>query len=175
MIQGHDGSQTLAYGDYRDTLILELEKRIFNNIKVQYDTSIFDINDTIPSYNRKTPYTNTEFNSVLAPHFYKWAKTVNNDFSQSLSFDNTNTFSYNYSRNSSPDGTSLPGYWRGVYRWLLDTDRPHVCPWEMLGFTLEPSWWIETYGPAPYTVSHQSGLMVSPSISQGVNSGCCVS
>ena len=151
MIQGHDGSQTLAYGDYRDTLILELEKRIFNNIKVQYDTSIFDINDTIPSYNRKTPYTNTEFNSVLAPHFYKWAKTVNNDFSQSLSFDNTNTFSYNYSRNSSPDGTSLPGYWRGVYRWLLDTDRPHVCPWEMLGFTLEPSWWIETYGPAPYT------------------------
>ena len=155
MIQGHDGSQTLAYGDYRDDLILELEKRIFNNIKVQYDTSIFDINDIIPSYNRKTPYNYTEFNSVLAPHFYKWAKTVNNDFSQSLSFDNTNSFSYNYSRNSSPTGTSLPGYWRGVYRWLLDTDRPHMCPWEMLGFTLEPAWWVETYGPAPYTIDNK--------------------
>ena len=151
MIQGHDGSQTLAYGDYRDDLILELEKRIFNNIKVQYDKSIFDIDDIIPSYNRKTPYDYSEFNSVLAPHFYKWAKTVNNDFSNSLSFDNTNSFSYNYSRNSSPTGTALPGYWRGVYRWLLDTDRPHICPWEMLGFTLEPSWWVDSYGPAPYT------------------------
>jgi radical SAM protein with 4Fe4S-binding SPASM domain len=49
MIQGHDGSQTLAYGDYRDELILELEKRIFNNIKVKYDPSIFDINSVFTS------------------------------------------------------------------------------------------------------------------------------
>jgi hypothetical protein len=54
MIQGHDGSQILAYGDYRDGLILELEKRIYNNIKVKYDSSIFDINTMIPSYNRST-------------------------------------------------------------------------------------------------------------------------
>ena len=33
VIQGHDGSITKAYGDYRDDLILELEKRIYNNIK----------------------------------------------------------------------------------------------------------------------------------------------
>ena len=34
MIQGHDGSLVLSYGDYRDDLILELEKRIYNNIKI---------------------------------------------------------------------------------------------------------------------------------------------
>ena len=38
MIQGHDGSLVLSYGDYRDDLILELEKRIYNNIKINYDT-----------------------------------------------------------------------------------------------------------------------------------------
>ena len=54
VIQGHDGSIVLAYNDYRDDLILELEKRIFNNIKVKYNTDIFDISKIIPSYNRKS-------------------------------------------------------------------------------------------------------------------------
>ena len=33
-IQGHDGSRFVAFNDYRDDLLLELEKRIFNNIKI---------------------------------------------------------------------------------------------------------------------------------------------
>ena len=151
MIQGHDGSQVLAYNDYRDDLILELEKRIFNNIKVEYDTDIFDVNEIIPSYNRSNDYSREEFDSVLAPNFYKWAKTVDINYSKPLNYDRSNSFTYNYSRNSAPDGTSIPGYWRGVYRWLLDTDRPNICPWEMLGFTIEPKWWTQVYGPAPYT------------------------
>ena len=32
VIVKHDGSKIKAYGDYRDDLILELEKRIFNNL-----------------------------------------------------------------------------------------------------------------------------------------------
>jgi hypothetical protein len=47
MIQGHDGSLILSYGDYRDNIILELEKWIFNNIKVEYDVTIYDVNDVI--------------------------------------------------------------------------------------------------------------------------------
>jgi hypothetical protein len=34
VIQGHDGSITPAFGDYRDDLLLELEQRIYNNIKM---------------------------------------------------------------------------------------------------------------------------------------------
>jgi hypothetical protein len=151
MIQGHDGSQVLAYNDYRDALILELETRIFNNIKVQYNPSIFDINDIIPSYSRTTDYTLTEFNSVLSTNFYRWAALVGVDFTEQLNYDINNTFTYNYSENSGPNGTAIPGYWRGVYRWLLDTDRPNLCPWEMLGFSIEPNWWQSVYGPAPYT------------------------
>ena len=45
----------------------------------------------------------------------------------------------------------MPGYWRGIYKYFYDTDRPHTHPWEMLGFTEMPDWWIGRYGTAPYT------------------------
>ena len=151
MIQGHDGSQILAYGDYRDNLILELESRIFNNIKVEYNPSIFDIYDVIPGYGRETDYSLEEFNSVLASDFYKWTSLVDQDFTKPLNYDRTDPFTFNYRFNSAPNGQGLPGYWKGIYRWMLDTDRPNLCPWEMLGFSIEPSWWQEVYGPAPYT------------------------
>ena len=159
MIQGHDGSQVLAYGtydtngtpDYRDAAILELEKRIFNNIKVEYNVDIFDIDDVVPNYLRRNDYTLSEFNDVIAPSFYKWTSLTDRDFSKPLSYDRNNPFTYNYENFIAPDGTALPGYWRGIYRYLLGTDRPHICPWEMLGLTIEPSWWVDRYGPAPYT------------------------
>ena len=150
-IQGHDGSQVLAYNDYRDNIILELEKRIYNNLQVEYDPEIFNIYDIIPGYFRDSEYSLEEFNQSLAPSFYKWASITGRDFSKQLGFDNNNTFTYNYKGHTAPDGRALPGYWRGIYRWVYDTDRPNICPWEMLGFTEEPSWWQEQYGPAPYT------------------------
>jgi hypothetical protein len=151
VIQGHDGSIMLAYNDYRDDLILELEKRIFNNIKVNYDKTIFDVTDIIPSYNRTTLYSREEFNDVLSPNFYNWVGLIGKDLTTPLNYDRTNSFTYNYSLNTTPDGQPLPGYWRGVYRWILDTDRPNICPWEMLGFSTQPSWWSKLYGDAPYT------------------------
>jgi hypothetical protein len=151
VIQGHDGSITLAYGDYRDDLIIELEKRIYNNIKVTYDTSIFDIDDIVPNYNRATDYSLEEFNIALSSSFYKWLPLVDKDFTKHLSYDRNNPMTFNYKGHAAPDGRETPGYWRGVYRWILGTDRPHLCPWEMLGFSEEPSWWTSVYGPAPYT------------------------
>ena len=151
MIQGHDGSQVLTYGDFRDDLILELEKRIYNNIKVKYDPTVYDIFDIIPSYNRTNDYTLADFNQILAPSFYKWTTLVDRDFTKSLSFDRYNPLTFNYRGHTAPDGRETPGYWRGIYRWMYDTDRPNLCPWEMLGFTIEPSWWQSVYGPAPYT------------------------
>ena len=165
MIQGHDGSQVLAYGDYRDDLILELEKRIYNNIKVQYDASIFDINDFLPSYVRSTDYDLTEFNEVLSTQFYKWTRLIDRDFSKPLSFDRENSLTYNYQGHVAIDGRPVPGYWRGIYRWMLDTDRPNICPWEMLGFSEAPTWWETVYGPAPYT---RDNLVLWQDLSEGL-------
>ena len=172
MIQGHDGSHVLAYGtygaggvaDYRDAIILELEKRIFNNIKVEYNTDIFDIAEILPSYNRSSDYSRIEFNQVLAPSFYQWSALVDRDFTKPLSFDRNNPFTFKYSSFSTLDGQETPGYWRGIYQWLYDTDRPNLCPWEMLGFSIEPSWWQALYGPAPYT---SDNLVMWKDISEG--------
>ena len=165
MIQGHDGSQLLSYGDFRDDLLLELEKRIYNNIKVKYDANIFDINKIIPLYNKSSEYSLTEFNQVLAPNFYKWTSLVDRDFTKPLSYDRNNTMTFNYRGHVAPDGRETPGYWRGIYRWLLGTDRPNICPWEILGLSEEPSWWQSVYGPAPYT---RDNLVMWTDLSEGM-------
>lgn len=164
LIQGHDGSLTVAYGDYRDDLLLDLEKRIYNNIKVQYDTTLFDMYDFIPSYSRTTDYSLAEFNEVLAPMFYKWSASLGQDYASSLQ-DLDNPFTYDYTNYAAPDGRQTPGHWRGLYQWILGTDRPHLCPWEMLGFSDMPSWWHAVYGPAPYT---SNNLVLWQDICDGV-------
>lgn len=151
VIQGHDGSVILAFNDYRDDLILELEKRFFNNIKVKYDPHILDIYDFIPGSNRPTPYTLEEFNQILAPNFYQWTGLIDQDFTKPLKSELDNPFTYNYRDAYGADGVSVPAFWRGIYKWYFDTDRIHLTPWESLGFSIKPKWWEDTYGPAPYT------------------------
>ncbi len=151
VIRGHDGSITLAFGDYRDDLILELEKRIFNNIKVEYNADIFNIYDYIPGYNRSTLYSKEEIERTLGTFFYQWTSTISQDFTKQTGYDRLNPFTFNYRGNYAPDGTDVPAFWRGIYKWFLDTDLPHLHPWECLGFTIKPSWWESVYGPAPYT------------------------
>ena len=151
LIQGHDGSVILAYNDYRDDIILELEKRIFNNIKIRYDNSILDIYDFVPGANRPTEYSLNEFNEMLAPNFFKWTSLIDKDFSQSLIYDSSNPFTFNYSEAIGIDGGNIPAFWRGIYKLYFDTDRIHLTPWESLGFSIKPKWWEDTYGPAPYT------------------------
>lgn len=145
VIQGHDGSLTPAFGDYRDDLLLELEKRIYNNIKVEYNPVLFDIASVVPGYYRDTHYTLSEFNRVLNVEFLKWIGRNQIDYSTNNSFVSNDEFSYNYNRIVNDQNTRLPGYWRGIYKYYYDTDRPHTHPWEMLGHTIKPTWWDTHY------------------------------
>jgi hypothetical protein len=151
MIRGHDGSMTKSYEDYRDDLLLELELRIFNNIKVNYDPTVFDIHSYLPSSFRKTGFSRTEVYTPMIADFVQWLQLVDEDYTDNKYFSRENSFTFNYSNLRSPAGELLPGWWRGVYKQVFDTDRPHTNPWEMLGFTIKPTWWEEQYGPAPYT------------------------
>ena len=132
-------------------MILELEKRIFNNIKVVYNSEIFDIFDYIPGYSRNTGYSREEFDAIFAPMFFAWTSNINQDYTRYVEFDRLNQYTFNYRDNYSPDGALIPAYWRGIFKWMLDTENPHLTPWECLGFTIKPKWWEEVYGPAPYT------------------------
>ena len=152
VIQGHDGSITPAFGDYRDDLLLELEQRIYNNIKMNYRTNLIDIHDLIPGKFRDTDYTLTEYNSILTQRFLKWVGGNKTDYSTNKNFNSNNPYTWNYKNfKDTVDGEFLPGSWRAVYKYYYDTDRPHTHPWEMLGFSDEPAWWEARYGVAPYT------------------------
>ena len=153
VIRGHDGSLTVAFNDYRDSIILELEKRIYNNIKTRYNKDTFDIASNIPGAFRKTDYTKVEFENILSSNFGTWLGKNNLQLSNFDNFDSNDPFTWNYGRCTERNSSSkMPvAYWRGLYQYYYDTEQPNLRPWEMLGFSQEPSWWSREYGPAPYT------------------------
>ena len=150
-IRGHDGSYIRAYLDFRDELLLDIEKRIFNNIKVNYDNNLINIDKFVGGDFRTNEFTKTEVDRSLLSNFTQWLTYVDNDYTDNYFYDRLNPFTFNYSSSVNPFGKSLPGFWRGVYKRAFDTDRPHSHPWEIQGFKIKPLWWNTVYGPAPYT------------------------
>jgi len=152
VLQGHDGSITVAYNDYRDAAILEFEKRIYNNIKVDYRSDLFDINVANPGAFRNSQYSIKEINDILRQDYVTWVGLYGIDQEANTTYDESNPFTWNYAGSyNSLLKSEISGNWRSVYKFFYDTDRPHTCPWEMLGFSEMPTWWEEKYGPAPYT------------------------
>jgi len=157
VIQGHDGSLTVAFGDFRDQLLLEFETRIFNNLKIKSEVPL-TLTDVTPGQFRSTGYSLAEINDILAPSFLSWLGWNKLTYAEQT-YNSANQFTWNYSAagnrlSGSTTGTELPlpvGAWRGIYQYFYDTPTPQSTPWEMLGFSQEPDWWTETYGPAPYT------------------------
>ena len=169
LIIGHDGSIVRAYDDYRDNLILEFEKRIFNNIKIKYDPNLLCIQDYVPGAFRNTQFSLTDVNTPMTTDFIQWLSFVDQDYTTNDFYQAENGFTFNYGYLNDLNGDALPGWWREVYKWYYDTDRPHTNPWEMLGFTIKPTWWEDQYGPAPYTRNNyllwedlQNGIVREP-------------
>ena len=156
VIQGHDGSLTVAFdnGDYRNNVLLEFEKRCYNNIKLSIEEKYFppiQAVDVIPGQFRTTDYTLTEINNILNVSFLSWVGTQRVPY-KIQTYDADNGFTWNYSQSANRlDGNPLLGFWRGIYFNLYDTDSPDTTPWEMVGLSVKPTWWNTTYGPAPYT------------------------
>jgi len=147
MIRCHDGSVIKAYEDYRDNIILEFEKRIFNNIKTNYNSNIFDIGLVIPGAFRTGKYKISDFNNIIQKDFIKWAGSYNIDVTSNNSYDEGNSFTWNYKGGIDKlFGNSTTGYWKNFYRYFYDTDQPNLRPWEMLGFSSKPAWWTIEYG-----------------------------
>ena len=158
-IIGHDGSYTKLYGTYvngrltdpRDIALFEFENRVWNNIKVTQDIPIVTA-DIIPGQFRTTAYSDEEVLQVTNPSFLNWIGKNRLNYRTNF-YRADNAFTYNYRGSTIEIDNSLvkQGYWRGLYKWLYDTDTPHITPWQMLGFAARPSWWISYYGDAPYT------------------------
>jgi hypothetical protein len=152
VIRGHDGSITPSFGDYRDQFLLELEKRIYNNIKLPQNSVFGDIFRVIPGKFRDSDYSLAEINQLTSIDFLNWIGNNKLDYSTNDTFDPNDQFTWNYAESTDKiDGSKLQGSWRACYQYFYDTIRPHITPWEMLGFSAEPDWWQAFYGPGPYT------------------------
>jgi len=166
VIRGHDGSIILAYDDFRDELLLELEKRIYNNIKIQYNPDFLDLDNLLGGYGKTGEFTKAQLDSVLNQEFLRWANPLGIDPYANNYFESENQYTYSFSKATDITRTEkMPAYWRGIYIYLYDTDAPHTRPWEMLGFSEKPTWWEEEYGPAPYT---SGNLLLWEDIRDGV-------
>ena len=115
--------------------------------------------------------TEAEINKSMLSNFLSWSKFIDTDYTLHNFFERSNTFTFNYSATNSPSEKTLPGFWRQIYKRAFDTDRPHTHPWELLGFTIKPSWWETQYGPAPYTKDNllmwtdlQDGIVRQPGV-----------
>lgn len=159
-----NGSSITQYvGDLSNPIArawLQFELNQFENIPeslLDPDAKLqFDQRRNIPGKFRSTEYSRNEYLDILGPMFDSWVITNQIDYTtNTLDISNvtqaTNQFLFNYSNQTDKQGNPLPGYWQGIYYWFYDTDRPQMCPWEMLGFSLKPDWWDDEYGLAPYT------------------------
>jgi hypothetical protein len=174
-IKGHDGSYNKLYGsyntnlgvleDFRDQGLLEFETRIYNNLKLSSTVPI-QTYEVLPGFFRDTDYTYSEFLQMYSESFLNWVGQNRLNYKTQV-FSKVNEFTYNYT-NAANKLTNTPieqGYWRGVYQYFYDTTTPNATPWEMLGFTDQPTWWTERYGPAPYT---SDNLILWNDLEQGV-------
>ena len=153
-IVGHDGSITKLFGDIRDDVLLEFETRIYNNLKLDNNPVPLTVYDVLPGQFRDTGYAFQEINSILAPDLLSYCGWNKLDY-KSQDFVLANEFTWNYSSSQNKlNNENLLGAWRGIYRYFYDTTQPSLTPWEMLGFSIEPTWWQEQYGPAPYTADN---------------------
>jgi hypothetical protein len=152
VIQGHDGSIIRGYGDFRDQVILEFEKRIYNNIKAKYNLDLVDPTTYNVGYFRKNKFSKDDVNNIIETDFIKWVNFFGLDFESNTTYNIDNHKTYNY---SSVVDANMGGNWRAIYFYYFDTDRPNTHPWEMLGFSTQPSWWTAKYGPAPYTAGNK--------------------
>ena len=165
VIQGHDGSITVAFGDVRDQVLLEFELRIYNNLKTQNNPVPLTIAEVLPGYFRTTDYSAAEITGILSESFLTWVGWNKLDY-KSQDYVATNAFTYNYSAAGDRlTNQPLLGAWRGIYRYFYDTLSPNLTPWEMVGFSERPNWWQDRYGPAPYT---SDNLVLWDDMAQGL-------
>jgi hypothetical protein len=173
-IVGHDGSYNKLYGDYidgvlidfRDQVLLEYEKRVYNNLKLSNVIPIQEY-EVLPGFFRETDYSYDEILQIYSSSFLDWVGQNRINYKKQF-YSATNEYTYNYNQSGNKINREVipQGYWRGIYEYFYDTSNPDTSPWEMLGFTDQPSWWTARYGSAPYT---SDNLVLWNDLAQGID------
>lgn len=103
----------------------------------------------IPTWNNTTAifdYSFNEYRFVVQREFERWVVLHKLDFVTNDQFDQNLPFTWNYS------SAGLEGNYRGIYRRIYRTVRPHSHPWELVGYSVRPSWWFTSYVPTSFAI-----------------------
>ena len=131
VIQGHDGSKVTAFKDFRDNLLLDLEKRIYNNLKVEYDLKLFDIHDLAKGLYRSKGL--KKMIQIISNdfEFSIWLRLVDLEYTKHDYFPRNNEFTFNYPKVDIMTQSFVPAGGENYIGTSSDTDLPYL-PWEML-------------------------------------------
>lgn len=149
VIVGHDGSRTPVWGDIRDDALLEFEKRIYNTVpaalREEYEPPVQE-QEIRPGRFRETGWTRSQWLGTLRASFLKWSTYNGADFRSNRTYEDEDPWTWNYTGVITDGDFELRGSWRSIFLDFYDTLTPHLTPWEMLGFTVQPDWWEGEYG-----------------------------
>ena len=157
-LRGHDGSLSLSVDAVTDGIMLAFENMIYRSrvdeCPKDHEFMLLNEFDLFSGKYRNAAYARDEYNAIQQASFEDWARINNVDYQSNVTYDEQNPFTWNYGSLTDRDGETIPGNWRGIYRYYFDTEMPNMTPWEMLGFRVEPEWWADRYGVAPYSRSN---------------------
>lgn len=86
-------------------------------------------------------YSTEEFRSIVRRDFERWAAQQEINFVDNTEFNPSDPFTWNYR------SAGVEGHYKGIYKRIYNTIRPHSHPWEVMGYRIEPTWWRTQYVP----------------------------
>jgi hypothetical protein len=128
-----------------DFYLYEYEKAVWSSIARDVENnSQREIIENKPGFFRTKPSTWNQYRQTVDNEVRQWLLDNNIFVMENKDYDAGDGFTLKYQLGTG-DSTFLIGSWRALYKYMYDTDRPHSHPWEMLGYTLKPTWWDTHY------------------------------
>lgn len=133
-----NGTKWITTPATSNDVFFDNENKLFYIFNGFYANPIPTWNNVQSSYD----YSVNEYRQVLQREFERWVVLHDLDFIANLEYDADDPFTWNYS------SAGVEGNYRGIYRRIYHTVRPHSHPWEVLGYSIMPDWWLSEYPPS---------------------------
>lgn len=154
-------------------VLYDIETRIYSGLDLSKEYT--DVSWAVPSQHRSRWFSNLGHveDQIMFKYYTRWllqsGRNVETEYPDAT---DTEGWSWNYSGIDYGHhiGTDVPGYWQGAYSVLFDTTTPHITPWQMLGFSVKPTWWDTQYSWTDVTKREQliialrNGIISDPSV-----------
>lgn len=125
--------------------ILDIENRL-------YEVAVAE--DRTNEYNFEALKTNPDYENLMEAQFnaYALAEHIDQPLSNADRFRQNNPFTWNYAYTpikvdpvTGGVNYNVAGTWQALYENVFGTAYPHLEPWVLQGYAVQPTWWAATY------------------------------